>query len=328
MTRIFTDGAESGDTGFWTVATNVSISTSIKRSGARSYALTSSSSCYKSIPSAIAEGFVRFGFYTDFKGAGATFFAFRSGSTNLLSILINATTHKMVITHQSGTITSTTAFADDTHYLVEVRFKIDNSVGEVELRVDGVTVGSFSGDTFGSIATFDNIYFTNNAQVALYIDDIAFNDIIGGNDNSWCGDGKIIALVPNGNGYSSQWVNNSGSSVNNYLYIDEQPPSDSDYVRATGSSYIDAYDLSTFDVAGQTIQRVWIVSRAKSDVAGDYFLQGIRVSGSNYLVTGSLPTSFGRIDISATGTWNVNPFTNNPWTQEQLDSLVLVIQSP
>jgi len=329
MARVFTEGAETGNQLFWDVAngsfaTNGVITTA-PRSGLYHYYISTDGNWYgiKNF-SGLSEFYFRMGIRKLVSGSGLVIF--RNSTTNLLSITRNAA---LRLVNSIGGGVSSTTITNNKWYLLEVYYKIADSGGVIQIKIDGVIQPemSVSGDTKpGSATTVDNFIIGSNAN--CYYDDIALNNTNGSVDNSWCGDGKIIALVPNGDSGTPQWIGSDGNNTNNYQLIDERPPSSSDYVRATGSAYTDVYNLSTVNLAGQTIQRIWVVSNAKSDTAGDYFLHGIKISGTSYLVTGSLPTSFNKIDIQSTGTWALNPYTGGAWSQEQIDNLLLVIKAP
>jgi len=335
MARIFTDGAETGDDFFWdiNVTTAVAAATTPKRSGQYSYVLngtTEASVCKKNILG-VTELYARWGLYLGNYHTNPIGFSFRDGGTVIATLALNTDTKKVEYYRGNKTsllATGITSIQLNQWYLYEVYFKLDDSVGRYILKLDGITQFDFTGDTNPAAAEVNLIGGCGGSVSTSWMDDLALNDTNGAIDNSWCGDGQIVALVPNGDNGTPQWIGSDGNNTNNYQLIDELPPSSSDYVRATGSAYTDVYNLSTVNLAGQTIQRIWLVARARSDASGDYFLHGIQVSGSNYLVTGSLPTSWGRIDSFATGTWALNPYTGGAWSQEQLDNLLLVIKAP
>ena len=331
MARIFTEGFETGDTTFWTTQwASASVNAGTVRSGVYSYSNDNvGSPSIKNLPNSYTEFYFRSGVYNGNFTASYYIFSFRNGSTNGLRLQYDYTTQKLKAILDTSTVLATGVIntIQNAWHLIEIYIKVDNAVGRFVVKVDGLIDIDFTGDTLGAASSINAISYSGVGSTK-FIDDLALNDTSGSVDKSWCGDGKIVKLVPNANGSSSQWLGSDGNNTDNYQLVDEIPPSDSDYVRATGSGYIDEYGLSNVDFAGQTIQRIWMISRGKSDASGDYFLHGIKTSGTSYLVTGSLGTSFGRIDIETTGTWALNPYTGGAWSQEQLDNLLLVIKAP
>jgi hypothetical protein len=327
MARLLTNGAEEGNTTFWNVATGLAANSSVKRSGVYSHALLLGSSCNRNLSSAISEGYVRFGYYASSLGGGAIIHALRSDTNNVITITITAATKKFTVNYATGSFVSNTVFELSTWYLIELHFKIANSGGVIELNVDGVLDNSYSGDTLATYSNINNVYFQNGAQVALYVDDIALNDISGAVDISWCGDGKIIAIAPVSDYGTSEFVGSDGNSVNNYDMVEEVPPNDADYVRALAAGEIDRYNLaaSSVDLSSAEIKRVWVAARAKSDTSPDVINIGLRTYDTDYTEEKALPSSFGVI----TGTeQTVNPNTTDPWTDDEIDDLILVLQAP
>lgn len=102
--------------------------------------------------------------------------------------------------------------------------------GAFDMRVNGSSVLSFSGSVTGpgGETTFDTISIGSSRGNQYYYDDIAFNDTTGTINNSWVGDGVILAIFPNNVGSNSQ-LNNSGAShitnnhVDNYNFVNRLP---------------------------------------------------------------------------------------------------------
>ncbi len=323
MARVagFTDGAESGDIAFFdAVSGTVSASTAKYRSGAYSYLLGNSNG-HKSM-TGVGEFYLRFAIYLN--SAATTFVAARVGSTQIGALSLNATTRKVEI--RVGNTVMTTgniALADATWYLIEWHLSIADS-GLSEIKIDGVADASYSGDTKPDVNTIvDNIYWSHpgGSNGSMYIDDIALNDTTGGADNSWCGDGRIIAMAPNADGDSSQWDGSDGNQVNNYALVDDIPPGGTDYVESDTTDEVDLYNLAACGLSNVDILRVIPTARARDTVAaGGKIAVGIKPSGGSEQWSGdkSLLTTFGRV---VGDEYTTNPATGNPWTPAELDAL-------
>jgi hypothetical protein len=320
MARVFTDGAEMGDLLFWSVTSGtVTNITTSPRSGTRHYSL-SNSNVTKNIV-AVAEGWFRAGI--SFAAVMAhTFVRWSKGATVLGSVRLNATTSRLEIWISTGTLvaTSVASLSTSTYYLIEVHIRLDNS-GAIDVRVDGADFVSFAGDTTpGADTTFDNLYLVSPGVV--YLDDLAFNDASGSADNSWCGDGKIVMLSPNGNGDLSQLMGSDLNSVDNYLLVDEVPPnSDTDYVASATTNQADLYAMTTTTIPTKAVvKRVFVEARAREEVAsGDSIKLGIKTNSVEYW-SGSIvqSTSYTR---SVGPDYLVNPQTGSAWTQGEIDAL-------
>jgi hypothetical protein len=110
-----------------------------------------------------------------------------------------------------------------------------NPSGTMDLASAPTAYGCY---TAGSDATLDYI-----------VDDLAINDAAGSHENTWCGEGEVIVLRPNGNGDNSQWAGSDGNSTDNYLLVDETPPDSADYVQSNTSGQIDDYALEATPAA-------------------------------------------------------------------------------
>jgi hypothetical protein len=154
-----------------------------------------------------------------------------------------------------------------------------------------------------------------------YYDDLAINDTSGGADDSWCGDGRIIALTPNANGDLSQLTGSDGNSTDNYLLVDDVPSNgDTDYVEGSTVDQKDLYNLTACGLTGVIIKRVWAASRSRDTVAaGGLISLVVKTNSTEYAGTDrALATSYAEVlgDIHT-----VNPNTSGAWSTSDLDAL-------
>ena len=293
MTRIFTEGFETGDNLFWNVTGN-STSLAGPRSGLRCLSLDSNGVLTKTI-TAVSEAYFRI----PVKITSAIInqvtqrFLVLSGATSMVSftnVQSITPTHLTAQVGASTVATGTTWIFVNVWYLVEIYIKIADSGGRIVVKVDGITDIDYTGDTKPSTeTTFDTIQLLSGAASSASWDDIAMNDTAGSVDNSWCGDGHVVRLNPNAVGSSSQWIPLSGST--NYLMVDEVPPDgDTTYVSASVVNLFDLYKVSgssTISASPITISRLWVEARAKdSSSSGCYISVGLK-SGSTTLWGGS-----------------------------------------
>jgi hypothetical protein len=148
------------------------------------------------------------------------------------------TWYRIETTYDSTTLTATTTSA-----------RIDGvefAAGEIDITAtpNRFTVGTIAGD-----ATLDYI-----------VDDCAINDTaVGGDQDTWPGEGEVIVLRPNGNGDNSQWVGSDADSTDNYLLVDEVPPSATDYVENETDEEIDDYNLEATPAALESTDTINVV---------------------------------------------------------------------
>jgi len=145
----------------------------------------------------------------------------------------------------SGTLLGTTSgagmSASGWRY-IEIEAVLSDSVGSVKIWSDGVQVLNLTGiDTRngGTDANFDWVSFN---QWINNIDDLYVLNGAGASNNSRLGDVRIVDVLVDGNGASSQWTGSDGNSTDNYLLVDDKPAvGASDYVEAGTSDLVDTY---------------------------------------------------------------------------------------
>lgn len=321
MARLFTDGAEFGDVLFWNVIVDTVATTAQYRSGNYCYQLGSNNNigASKYIPN-LSEFYLRFGWRCNAIHDNILV-RWINGGTLQGSLRVDASRYPTLNVGSTLVATGTKQLLINTWYLIEIRVKIDDSTGVLALRVDGANDASFSGDTKPSTpSTVTNLDFYNHNTA--FLDDLALNDTTGGSDDSWCGEGKIILLKPNGNGDASDLTGSDGNSTDNYLLVDEVPlDSDTTYVEGSTSGNRDLYALEDFSGAGMTINRVWVEARAKDTVAdGGQCKLSIKPSGGSEDKSSAIDLLTSYTNILGT-VYTLNPADSAAWEDADLDSL-------
>ena len=135
-------------------------------------------------------------------------------------------------------------------YFVECKVNISGS-GTAELRINGETVHTFSGDmTKGGTPNstgVTNVSFGGLDQV--FYTDMYLMDNAGSSENDFQGDMHIVNLKPDGEGNQNDFTPSTGSD--NSALVDEDEPSGSDYVETTTDNHVDLYTLENLP-AGRT----------------------------------------------------------------------------
>ena len=319
MASLWTDGAEFGDVLFWDTPSTLATTTTNPRSGVYCYTMGGYVPIQKNIPN-LTEFYLRAawresGYSTDYRSPG-----WMNGATELGSVRVNVSTHFVEIYTGTGTLvdTGTIALTAGTMYLIEVHVKIDDTVGAIDVKIDGIADASFAGDTKPGAATYDGIWWSGASTQTFQLDDLALNDTTGGVDDSWCGDGKVVILLPNAAGDVTQLTPSAGD---NYAAVDDIPhDTDTTYVESSTQNQYDLYNLSASGLSGVTIRRVWAEARARDTVAeGGLLALGLK----------TVSTEYWGDDLNMLTTYNdyrgtvhtINPNTLAAWTVAQLDAL-------
>lgn len=292
MTRIITEGFESGENVLFGSG-SVSNGSSAGMTGNYAHSV-GGATFYLTLPSTLTEFYWRHRFNYNGQSDTARLLMWMDTNGNELgSIRMNSSFKSL--TYVGTTLQApvgTISPAINKAFLLEVHVKMASSGGIIAVRIDGIDDVSFVGNT--GTTPVGRIGFNYANALTCWIDDIAVNDINGTVDNSWCGDGYVYALTPNGNGDSSQLTGSDGNSTDNYLLVDETPTNnDTDYVESPTSGYYDLYNLTTRALNGAKVLHVWPEGRARDTVASGIGCQlGIKTSVEDWSSSIQLYTSY------------------------------------
>jgi hypothetical protein len=197
---------------------------------------------------------------------------------------------------------------------VETKVVISSTIGNVEVRVEGVTVLNLTGLNLGgnNIAEFaicgqKNDVFTGNF---LYTKDLVIWDGTGSNNNNFLGSVSIIPMTVTSD-ISLNWTPSTGTT--GWDLIDEAPPNTTDFISASSTLPAAAVmALSNLPTDITSVRGIVTITRATKTDGGDGNLQvGLKNGASTALGTN-------RGITSAYTYWRdvfeVDPVTSAPWT--------------
>ena len=330
MTRVISEGFEMGD--LVGIVTNGGAADSGRgRSGTYAGGMSTSESFTFTL-SNLDEFYVRVPFYVYGTSTNRRFRLYwMKDSTVLGCILVDFPTSPFVNIQVGSTTVAigTTRLFDvnGQYYSLEVHIKISDT-GDIETKIDGNVEVSYSGDTKPGADTYANkIYILNNSSHDLgsssfmFIDDIAVNDTAGGVDDSWCGDGHIILLKPNGDTATLDLT--PSAAVGHYTLVDDIPKDgDTTYVEGSVVDEEDIYDLQACGLGEVIINRIWTEARAKDTAStGQNIALITKASGGAEVSGGDVPllSSYSKKILGAEEL--VNPVDSNPWEVADIDAL-------
>lgn len=324
MSNIWFAGAECGDNSELTSADNSPGSTFV-RSGSYCFSFISAG---KTLPSDYDELFIQFAIYhnTTLDGSNLAC-SMRTGSTVLAGITFGADNLIRAYTGNKSTLvgTGTHALSLNAYSVIEIHIKINDTSGVFDVRVNGNSDISFSGDTTsGSETTIDNLVFYYKPGTISNWDDFVVNDITGTINNTWPNCARVARVYPTADGSTHQWTCSAGMTHN--ILIDECPPSGTDFLIAGTTNLVDEFELTDSPVDASTIfaARAYAIVMKENSQAPNQLALGVKVGTTNYLSTDlDLGVSYGRVEYS----WELNPATNDNWTVEDINNLQLVLQS-
>ncbi len=304
------------------------LGTAIKKTGNYSLRIYDSNIPF-TLPSAETEIYTSFWWYCDVMYGDVT--------TNYMSFMLDNSTQLQI--RYDGTYfyyyIDTVLLGQSVHimntgiwYNIKIRYLVNTTTGVFQIKIDGVTDFSYTGDTSRSTipsggikvtkiifnATGRNIY---DQRSISYIDDF----IVGTGD--WPDDLRFLALRPNTTTTTSGFLP-SVSGVDNYTLVDETPMSSSDYVYTIASGTRDLYGIEDFISSSGIINYIpryvvqWVY--AKKDPANAQQFRFVQKYGNSEFVSSGIEISTSYLPYFVLRT--VNP-SGTAWDDSSLDNLLI-----
>lgn len=226
-------------------------------------------------------------------------FAYRLGPTAsnygsghaILSLARGNNVQVSLLMHSGGGIavrrSTTTDIADAVNcfpafgqwYYVEVRCVISDSVGVVEIWVDGVQVLNATGlDTFNNSCidgTIDHIRVGGSNNADPEWDDLYVLNTAGTLNNGRMGEVAIEMLIPNATGNRADFT--ASPAVANYLNVDDGaiPDDDTTYNHSSTVDDDELYNFANRSLAADTVPAVLVRNLVRKEEAGDRLIRAL-----------------------------------------------------
>jgi hypothetical protein len=195
------------------------------------------------------------------------------------------------------------------------------SAGAVEVRVNGVAVLTLTNvDTTESANNVCNAFalVAGVAGGSQGFDDIYVLDTTGSAPyNDFLGDIRVIELLPNAAGDSTQWTPNGGANWDRNDDVTQD--GDSTYVSSTTDGHTDLYNLTLPDSGATTIRAAKFMVTARKTDPGAREIEVLAKSGST--TDASAPFNLTEVYVEYTNTYTQNPDTSADWTISDLNDL-------
>jgi len=217
---------------------------------------------------------------------------------------------------------TTTGLSFATWHYVEVKAKLHDSAGYVEIWVDEVNALTLTGvDTRngGTDANFDAVSFQcGSGSSSFFLDDIYILNEQGSVNNDRLGVCYVTSISPTGAGSSTQWTPSTGS---NWDCVNDPTSTThaSDYVTAAADDLLDLYTVSDVTLAAtEQIKGVLFDAYAqKSDIGAREIAIACKSGGTTDVGADQAlePLSYRH----RFGLWETDPATGALWTQSGLN---------
>ena len=195
---------------------------------------------------------------------------------------------------------------------------IADSGGYVEVRINGTTEITYTGDTRnGGNASSDRITFcgVNNLGIDWWFDDVYMLNGSGSTNNDFLGDVRVAALLPSGAGASTQWTPLSGA---NYTNVDDATPDDdTTYNSDATAGDKDTFALPSLPSTAATVYGVQTLTWDRKDDAGSRTLRHVVRESSTDYESADLTVLDAYTYHRAV--WETNPNSGSAWTDADID---------
>lgn len=283
------------------------------------------------------EIYARYAFRITSAGGGTNrnWFYLRDDNKQIVLEMFSPTGLNMSFRLGDGTVIgSSITFAVNTWYLFEVYFKLHSTTGACTVRIDGVDLFTFTGNTNPSSRNNPQYLCVKSLQIStgtttVQFDDFGVNDTAGGMNNAWLGNGAIIALFPNDNGTFSQLTGNDGNSTNNYQLVNENPnDGDTTYVYGTLPNLKDSYQLDNVTLTASqdvVVVQPFVVAKRVDPSTPSAYASGVIVGTTedyspDQLLSMNYTLLKGKI-------YETNPDTSAAWDESSVNSLEVAIRT-
>lgn len=210
---------------------------------------------------------------------------------------------------------------------IEGKIVCDSVVGEVEVRVNGLTVVHFTDLNLGALGSTQMVFgmpdLKSGTSLDYFLDDIvAWNDT-GDVNNSFIGVQRVDTVFAVADTAQTDWVRNTGSS--DYAAIDNVPPDgDTTYLLSDTAGDISEFTLGTLPPETEIIAGIYIPAMARLEDAGTGNIQISLVSG------GEVSEGPDQVLTTAYQYWGgvheVDPDTDGAWTKAAVEAAILRIE--
>ena len=255
--------------------------------------------------------------YTDDPDTWGNYVSIRPNSSGALDVTRTGTS---IATSVAGVIV-----ANQWQYY-EVWIKPLNSLGRIIVKVDGVTVIDFTGDTTNEEEFINGFKFTGNAVSALpsLYDDIVVNDADGAVNNTYPGMVRLLPIRPDAPGTNSDWTRAGVDMGTDEAQLRNGTFEFSMLQTASADALQDAIPEIPDLPAGATITNIVLTANAKVDAGAGVIAPMVIANGtSDISADQTLITNWRHYQYA----WAVNPDDSAAWEEADLSLLKIGVSS-
>ncbi len=202
--------------------------------------------------------------------------------------------------------------------VMEVMLTVADSGGRFVIKVNGVTVIDFTGDTrnLGTAGRTSQVRIgiitTLGTYANMYLDDIIFSD------DAWPGTGGLWVLPVTGNGDLQEWTASEGEQ---HACVSTLPADFTRFIYASGAvAGVDSnFEFANLPLTPTAIGAVMLVAQARAAAPGSVPVRTIAYSGATVANGATVGVDVGTITL--TQIMDTNPATASAWTESAVNAL-------
>lgn len=237
----------------------------------------------------------------------------------------------------SGSLLGTSAspvVTANTHQHIECMVFFSQTVGTVEVRVNGVTALSLTGlDTVASsLVECSQIRYggtnrgTGTSSAVVDIDDVFCYDTTTSFNNTFIGDRRVLTLMPTSNTIQADWT--PVGAATGYECIDEvSPDADTTYITAAtpGSpGPVSEFGIANLPAGISAVSAVVVINMARKTEAGAANTQWSIISGATE--SHGTDTPLTEIYTYRQDIFQTDPASAAPFTPSEVDGLLVKVE--
>lgn len=249
--------------------------------------------------------------------------AFRDGTDTQFSIKIKSDGSIELYRGADATLlasSSTGVVSSGVWFYFEIKVVFSQTVGTVDVKVDGASVISDTGlDTCQTAnASIDSFRF-RGGPVYMYMDDLYICDDSGSKNNDFLGDCRVHTLYPDADGNHSDFTPSTGSD--HYAMVDDAQPTsvDTDYNESSTVGHKDTYSMDTYAEDG-TIYGIQVCSAVRNPDTGTMTVRNLCRSGATPTDNEGASLTLSQSDQMAIDVWEQEPTDTVDWTAAKINA--------
>lgn len=209
---------------------------------------------------------------------------------------------------------------------IEVKVKVNSSTGTVDIKVNGTSVLSLTGQNTGStnpdrIAFLGNLNSTDHG----YFDDIYVCDNTGSNNTTFLGPQKVTAIFPTGDHGTNQWSATGAGSTHADRVKENPHDSSTTYLSDASSGDTEEFDYANTGSEITSVKGVQVNTVFETDSGAAFSVKNhVNSGGTSSDDAGTAGTN--GTYTTAARLVEVDPNTSALWTKTNLDASLFGIK--